>query len=203
MKHSHSLSLSLSLSLSPPSLPPSFRCHCIITVRIVFQAGSCCVGCLSSPSTTSTPSASATSCKTTRPATRTRCCSPSSSGWATSTPSSTQSSTPSSTPSSGKPSRRFSRNLASATAEDEPRRPGSRFVVKILRSRARWLCRTSALKLQALVYDILPSSTAVFSCALGSRELSANVQFFFFVGAQTVVSLLRTTQIKKKKVYHL
>ena len=47
--------------------------------------------------------------------------------------------------------------------------------------------------LQALVYDILPSTTAVFSYAIGSRKLSANEQFF--VGAQTVVSLLQTTQV--------
>ena len=40
-------------------------------------------------------------------------------------------------------------------------------------------------KLQALVYDILPSATAVFSYAFGSRKLPANKQFF--VGAQTVV----------------
>ena len=44
------------------------------------------------------------------------------------------------------------------------------------------------IKLQALVYDILPSTTAVFSYAIGSRKLSANEQFF--VGAQT-------TQIKQ------
>ena len=50
-------------------------------------------------------------------------------------------------------------------------------------------------KLQALVYDILPSTTAVFSYAIGSRKLSANEQFF--VGAQTVVGLLQTTQIKQ------
>ena len=49
-------------------------------------------------------------------------------------------------------------------------------------------------KLQALVYDILPSTTAVFSYAIRSRKLSANKQFF--VGAQTVVTLLQTTQIK-------
>ena len=55
------------------------------------------------------------------------------------------------------------------------------------------LCRES--KLQALVYDILPSTTAVFSYAIGPRKLSANEQFF--VGAQTVVSLLQTTQIKQ------
>ena len=45
-------------------------------------------------------------------------------------------------------------------------------------------------KLQALVYDILPSTTAVFSYATRSRKLLANEQFF--VGAQTVVSLLQT-----------
>ena len=52
---------------------------------------------------------------------------------------------------------------------------------------------TVRTKLQALVYDILPLTTAVFSYAIGSRKLSANEQFF--VGAQTVVSLLQTTQI--------
>ena len=39
--------------------------------------------------------------------------------------------------------------------------------------------------LQALVYDSLASTTAVFSYAIRSRKLSANEQFF--VGAQTVV----------------
>ena len=53
----------------------------------------------------------------------------------------------------------------------------------------------SHCKLQALVYDILPSTTAVFSYATGSTKLSANEQFF--VGAQTVVRLLQTTQIKQ------
>ena len=50
-----------------------------------------------------------------------------------------------------------------------------------------------AFKLQALVYDILPSTT--IQLQLGSRKLSANEQFF--VGAQTVVRLLQTTQIKQ------
>ena len=50
-------------------------------------------------------------------------------------------------------------------------------------------------KLQALVYDILPSTTAAFSYAIGSRKLSANE--LFFVGAQTVVSLLQTSPIKQ------
>ena len=65
---------------------------------------------------------------------------------------------------------------------------------------ARRLVRTDSpgCKLQALVYDILPSTTAVFSYAIGSRKLSANEQFFyFFIGAQTEVSLLQTTQIKQ------
>ena len=43
-------------------------------------------------------------------------------------------------------------------------------------------------KPQALVYDILPSTTAVFSYEIGPRKLSANEQFF--VGAHTVVGLL-------------
>ena len=50
-------------------------------------------------------------------------------------------------------------------------------------------------KLQALVNDIHPSTTAVCSYAIGSRKLSANV--FFFVGAQTVVSLLQTDKIRR------
>ena len=50
-------------------------------------------------------------------------------------------------------------------------------------------------KLQTLVYDILPSTTAVFNYAIGFWKLSANEQFF--VAAQTVVSLLQTTQIKQ------
>ena len=50
-------------------------------------------------------------------------------------------------------------------------------------------------KLQTLVYNVLPSTTAIFSYAIGSRKLSANEQFF--VGAETVVSLLQTTQIKQ------
>ena len=42
-------------------------------------------------------------------------------------------------------------------------------------------------KLQALVYDILPSATAVFSYAIGLEKLSANEHFFD--DAQTAVSL--------------
>ena len=58
-----------------------------------------------------------------------------------------------------------------------------------------WHYFTHTVKLQALVYDILPSTTAVFSYAIGSRKLSANEQFF--VGALTVASLLQTTQTKE------
>ena len=53
---------------------------------------------------------------------------------------------------------------------------------------------TGCVKLQALVYDILLSTTAIFSYAIGSRKLSASNEQFF-VDAQTVVSLLQTTQI--------
>ena len=49
------------------------------------------------------------------------------------------------------------------------------------------------LKLQALVYDIFPSTIAVFIYAIGSRKLSANEHFF--VDAQTVVSMLQTTPV--------
>ena len=51
-------------------------------------------------------------------------------------------------------------------------------------------CVCVCVKLQALVYDILPSTIAIFSYAIGPRKLSANEQFF--VGAQTVVSLLHS-----------
>ena len=51
------------------------------------------------------------------------------------------------------------------------------------------------LILEALVYDILPSATAVFSYVIGSRKRSANEQCF--VGTQTVAGLLQTTQIKQ------
>ena len=60
-------------------------------------------------------------------------------------------------------------------------------------SKAQDTAHRSPTKLQALVYDILSSTTAVFSYAIGPRKLSANEQFF--VGVQTVVSLLQTTQI--------
>ena len=50
-------------------------------------------------------------------------------------------------------------------------------------------------KLQAPVYENLPSTNTVFSYAIGSKKLSDNEQFF--VGAQTVVSLLQTTQLKQ------
>ena len=51
-------------------------------------------------------------------------------------------------------------------------------------------------KLQALVYDILPSTTAVFSYAIVPENCQLTRSFFVVVvGAQTVVSLLQTAQI--------
>ena len=47
-------------------------------------------------------------------------------------------------------------------------------------------------ELHVLVYDILPSATAVFSYSIGSRKLSANEQFFCW--CSNSVSLLQTTQ---------
>ena len=64
--------------------------------------------------------------------------------------------------------------------------------------RPAWADR-SETTLQALVYDILPSTTAVFSYAIGSRKLSANE---FFVGAQTVVSSLQNEQIIKRRLFY-
>ena len=58
-----------------------------------------------------------------------------------------------------------------------------------------WPLMMSRWKLQALGYDILPSTTAVFSYVIGSWKLSANEQFF--VGTQIEVSLLQTTHIKQ------
>ena len=40
------------------------------------------------------------------------------------------------------------------------------------------VCVCACVKLQALVYDLLPSTTAVFSYAIGHRKLSANKHFF-------------------------
>ena len=55
-------------------------------------------------------------------------------------------------------------------------------------------------KLHALVYDILPSTTAVFSYAIGSRKLSANEQFF--VGAQTVVFVTSNSDYSRHLFYN-
>ena len=52
-------------------------------------------------------------------------------------------------------------------------------------------------KLRALVYDILPSTTAVFSYDIESRKLSANEQFF--VSAQTVVIKFLTNDSNKTR----
>ena len=44
-------------------------------------------------------------------------------------------------------------------------------------------------KLRALVYDILPSTTAVFSYAIRSKKKNCQLMSSFLVGAQIVVSL--------------
>ena len=59
---------------------------------------------------------------------------------------------------------------------------------------------TVGFKLQALVYDILPSTTAVFRYAIGSRKLSANEQFF--VGAQTRSKFVTNSSNKTRRVIY-
>ena len=49
------------------------------------------------------------------------------------------------------------------------------------------LCVCVCVKLQALVYDILPSTTAIVDYAIGLEKLSANEQFFD--DAQTAATL--------------
>ena len=49
------------------------------------------------------------------------------------------------------------------------------------------VCLLTVLKLQALVYDILPTTTAIADHAIGLEKLSANEHFF--VGAQMAASL--------------
>ena len=57
--------------------------------------------------------------------------------------------------------------------------PSERF----LSYHGQWFVEIGEHKHQALVYDILPSTIAIFSYAIGPRKLSANVQFF--VGANS------------------
>ena len=52
--------------------------------------------------------------------------------------------------------------------------------------------REERAKLQTLVYDILPPTTAIIHYVTGLRQLLANGQFFF--GAQMAVRLQQTTQ---------
>ena len=58
----------------------------------------------------------------------------------------------------------------------------------------------SSLKLQTLVYNILPSTTAVFSYAIESRKLSANEQVFFGV---CVCSNSSTFVTNNSKLYQM
>ena len=54
-------------------------------------------------------------------------------------------------------------------------------------------------ELQALVYNILPSTAAVFSYTTGSRKLSANEQFFCWL--QTTQITQGMSFIATRKVY--
>ena len=56
-----------------------------------------------------------------------------------------------------------------------------RFSVALSPQKPSGLLGTGSPKLQALVYDILPSTTTVFSYAIGFRKLSANELVFFVV----------------------
>ena len=81
--------------------------------------------------------------------------------------------------------------------ESSPHRTRSDALWKAVSARKPrgWISNQSHT-LQALVYDILPSTTAVFNYAIGSRKMSLTSSFVVVVGgAQTVVSLLQTTQI--------
>ena len=59
-----------------------------------------------------------------------------------------------------------------------------------MRERERERERTSSTG-----YDSLPSTTAVFSYAIGSRKLSANEQCFVVAQTNSNICLLQTTQI--------
>ena len=62
-------------------------------------------------------------------------------------------------------------------------------------------CERSFTKLPALVYDSLPSTTALFSYAIGPRKLSAD-EHIFVDDPQTVVRLLQTTQIYVRRLFY-
>ena len=71
-------------------------------------------------------------------------------------------------------------NLCLEFGSDSGEGPQLQFTTSSMRSGKPIIMRCSDVspKLQALVYDILPSTAAVFSYAIGSRRLSANEQFF-------------------------
>ena len=50
------------------------------------------------------------------------------------------------------------------------------------------------VRLQTLVYDILPPATVIIDYAIGLEKLSANGQFFVGAHAQLAVSFQRTTE---------
>ena len=81
----------------------------------------------------------------------------------------------------------------------------SRVGLAVVADRIRRLCRetnktihvcivTGGAKLQALLYNILPPTTAIIDYAIG-LEKNSQLADSFFVGAQMEVSLQQTTQI--------
>ena len=61
------------------------------------------------------------------------------------------------------------------------------------------ICVLDASKFQALVYGILPSTTAVFSYVIGSWKLSANEKFF--VAAQTSKFVTNNSNKTRRVIY--
>ena len=73
-------------------------------------------------------------------------------------------------------------------------------VESVLYSRINWQLVKSVLRLQALVYDIRPSTTAVFSYAIGSRKLSVNKQFFYWCSNSS--KFVTNNSIKTRRVIY-
>ena len=97
---------------------------------------------------------------------------------------------------------------SSLTGESEPQSRSNEFThVNPLETKNLAFFSTSAVEgtycveLKALIYDIFPSTTAVFSYAIGSRKLSANEQFF--VGVQTVVGLLNNSNYTRLFYFYI
>ena len=60
-----------------------------------------------------------------------------------------------------------------------------------------WTQLMMASKLQALVYDIPPSTTAIFSYAIGSRKLSANEHFFCWCSNSSIFVINNSNKTRR------